>query len=472
MAPIAVSNASESAPALSSKKVASSGLVDVHDSDVTFAPATEPYQRRLRLVESNPDDPEITFPLILRPVRGGGNDEDLTTAQLVEAVKLFAPVPSTTYQPSKLQQLLDAHGGAVHFKGLPVRDANDFSKFMHALAGTSSGDAAGEYNLWKHHVDKGLMVIRHAMAPNVATANEGPPHQSIGSHNEYGLSTHYPSVIAFCCLSAPTSGGQTPIVNSIALYDRLQSTVPAYIDKIQRRGLTFIINHPVAKVNGSVQGNSLYNSDSFGPTPEAQVDLASLTEEQKRKLVEENILELAREGGWDDAASQGEGENGKFGVWHERGFSWTWLPDGSINVFQRVPGIRIHPTLQKPAYFNNVGNRYAYSKEHGCLQPPHYSEEKKDYFPPPSFPLPLGQETETADGTKQEDEAIPLDWLEQAHQWTKELQAHVEWQQGDILVIDNLAVQHARTPWTGPRKLVASLWDQRSYLDNNVPLRT
>ncbi|SJX66258.1 uncharacterized protein SRS1_10941 [Sporisorium reilianum f. sp. reilianum] len=465
MAPVAVSNASEAAPALTSKQVAPS------DPDVTFALATEPYQRRLKLVESNPDEPEITFPLILKPTR------PLTTTQLVEAVKPFAPVPSTTYQPSKLQQLMDAHGGAVHFKGLPIRDADDFSTFMHALAGTipATDDTAGEYNLWAHHVDKGLMVIRHAMAPNVATANEGPPHQSIGSHNEYGLSTHYPSVIAFCCLSAPTSGGQTPIVNSLALYDRLRSEVPAYIEKIRRRGLTFIIHHPVAKVNGSVQGNSLYNADSFGPTPDAEVDLASLSEEQKRKLVEENILELAREGGWgDDSAAQAGGgeEGGKYGAWHERGFSWTWLPDGSINVFQRVPGLRIHPTLQKPAYFNNVGNRYAYSKEHDCLQPPHYSEEKRDYFPPPSFPLPLGQETQTADGVRQEDEAIPLDWLEQAHRWTQELQAHVEWQQGDVLVIDNLAVQHARTPWTGPRKLVASLWDQRSYLDKNLPLRT
>ncbi|TKY85936.1 hypothetical protein EX895_004761 [Sporisorium graminicola] len=474
MAPTAVSNASESAPAPSSKLVSASGLIQVPDSDVAFAPATEPYQRRLKLTESDPRETEITFPLILKPVRAGDKDEDLTTAQLVEALKPLAPVPSTTYQPSKLQQLMDAHGGAIHFKGLPVRDAHDFSEFMHALAGTAppGGDAAGKYNLWTHHVDKGLMVIRHAMAPNVATANEGPPHQSIGSHNEYGLSTHYPSVIAFCCLSAPTSGGQTPIVNSLALYDRLKSTTPGYIEKIQRSGLTFIIHHPVAKVNGSVQGNSLYNADSFGPTPDAEVDLASLSEEQKRKLVEENILELAREGGWGDSTEDGREEDGKYGAWHQRGFSWAWLPDGSINVFQRVPGIRVHPTLQKPAYFNNVGNRYAYSKEHGCLQPPHYSEEKKDYFPPPSFPLPPGKEIQTADGIKQEDETIPLEWLEQAHQWTKELQAHVEWQQGDILVIDNLAVQHARTPWTGPRKLVASLWDQRSYLDLNLPLRT
>lgn len=467
MAPVAVSSPSNTTPTPPSKAVAAS-------SDVTFIPASEPYQRRLKLVESDPDEPEVTFPLVLKPVRSAA---DLTAAQVVEAVKSLAPTASAGYKPSKLQQLMDTHGGAVHFKGLPIQDADEFSKFMHALAGTlpSNAGAEGRNNLLVHHVDKGLMVIRHAMAPNVATANEGPPHQSIGSHNEYGLSTHYPSIIAFCCLSPPTTGGQTPIVNSLALYDRLKSTAPGYIEKIERRGLTFVIHHPVAKVQGSVQGNSLYNADSFGPTPEAKVDLKSLNEEQKRKLVEEKILELAREGGWSDSLAGGGdategGEAGKLGAWHERGFSWTWLPDGSINVFQRVPGIRIHPTLQKPAYFNNVGNRYAYSKEHGCLQPPHYSEEKRDFFPPPSFPLPLDREGGAP--SDQEDESIPLEWLEEAHRWTERLQAHVEWEQGDVLVIDNLAVQHARTPWTGPRKLVASLWDQRSYLDKNVPIRT
>ncbi|KAJ1019920.1 hypothetical protein NDA16_004201 [Ustilago loliicola] len=469
MAPVAVTPTSEPAVTTSSKQQSASSLVQIPGTDVAFVSTSEPYQRRLKLVESDSNEPEVSFPLILRPTRTSSKDESLTKQELVDAVKSLAPAPSSEYQPSKLQHLMDAHGGAVHFKGLPIQDAQDFSDFLHALAGRvdSNSDSSARDNIWQHHVDKGLMVIRRQMAPNVATANEGPPHQSIGSHNEYGLSTYYPSVIAFCCLSAPTTGGQTPIVNSMALYDRLKSTVPGYIEKISRQGLTFVIHHPVAKVKDSIQGNSLYNPDSFGPTSEEKVDLDSLTEEQKRKLVEDNILELAREGGWgtdlNDAKNQGEG---KLGAWHERGFSWTWLPDGSINVFQRVPGIRIHPTLGKPAYFNNVGNRYAYAKEHGCLQPPHYSEEKKDFFPPPSFPRPLSEEGEG------EDEAIPLDWLEEAHRWTERLQAHVEWEQGDVLVIDNLAVQHARTPWTGPRKLVASLWDQRSYLDKNVPIRT
>ncbi|SNX82187.1 uncharacterized protein MEPE_00893 [Melanopsichium pennsylvanicum] len=467
MAPVAIPDASTSTSLPDAKEA----VIKLSDSEIAFVPTSEPYQRRLRLIENDPNEPEITFPLILKPVLTNRSGSGLTTANIVEAVKSLAPVPSKIYQASRLQSMLDNHGGAVHFKSLPLGTADDFSSFMHAMAGISSSasPSSESSNLLTHHVDKGLMVIRKALAPNVATANEGPPHQPIGSHNEYGLSTHYPSVIAFCCLEAPTKGGQTPIVNSIALYDRLKRTAPGYIEKIESRGLTFIIHHPVSKVKDSVQGNSLYNPDSFGPVPQDKIDLDKLSEEQKRRLVEENILDLAREGGWGSTivSETEEAKLGKLGAWHERGFSWTWLPDGSINVFQRVPGIRIHPTLGKPAYFNNVGNRYAYSKQHGCLEPPHYSEEKKDFFPPPSFPRPLVEEE---DG--EADEAIPLEWLEEAYHWTEELQAHVEWEKGDVLVIDNLAVQHARTPWEGPRRLVASLWDQRSVLDKNVPIRT
>lgn len=42
----------------------------------------------------------------------------------------------------------------------------------------------------------------------------------------------------------------------------------------------------------------------------------------------------------------------------------------------------------------------------------------------------------------------------------EEMQVDIEWQKGDIVLIDNYAVMHSRKPWTGQRVILAALWDQ------------
>jgi hypothetical protein len=35
----------------------------------------------------------------------------------------------------------------------------------------------------------------------------------------------------------------------------------------------------------------------------------------------------------------------------------------------------------------------------------------------------------------------------------------VYWEQGDVVLLDNLAVMHSRKPWVGDRRVLAALWD-------------
>jgi len=39
------------------------------------------------------------------------------------------------------------------------------------------------------------------------------------------------------------------------------------------------------------------------------------------------------------------------------------------------------------------------------------------------------------------------------------MQVDVHWQQGDVVLLDNLAVMHSRKPWVGDRRVLAALWD-------------
>lgn len=44
------------------------------------------------------------------------------------------------------------------------------------------------------------------LAPNVATANEGPNTMPVYPHNEFVLSPHYPAYVLFFCVKAAEEG--------------------------------------------------------------------------------------------------------------------------------------------------------------------------------------------------------------------------------------------------------------------------
>lgn len=377
-----------------------------------FREGSAPFQRELRFRRRDGEH-AAPFPRILE---GGG-----------EAVgEYLAAANALATRGDTLRRLLSESGGAIQFKGTPLRTAEDFSAFLHVLAQGSG---------WTAHVDKGLMVVRRPYAANVATANEGPSDQEIGSHNEYGLSAHYPSYIAFFCLSEPEVGGATPIASSFELRERLEEEVPTYMEAIEREGLSFAIHHPREIIAGHLQGNGVFSANAFGP-PDGNV--TGTSEVEKRAIVERNVEALAREDGWAPGLPQEEP------VWRRRGYSALWQDDGSLLVKQRVPGVRMHPAFGVPTYFNNVHNRLHYADMY-----------KREVAAGKATLLQLPPEIVGESGER----ALQSDWVEAVRRVTGEAQVDVTWRVGDVLLLDNLAVQHGRRPWRGDRRLLASLWD-------------
>lgn len=91
-----------------------------------------------------------------------------------------------------IRRLLNNHG-AILFKGIGLKNADEFSQFAKSFG-------------WSPHEDIGNPVRRTVLAYNVATANEGPNTQPVYPHNEFGLSPHYPAYVLFYALSAPETG--------------------------------------------------------------------------------------------------------------------------------------------------------------------------------------------------------------------------------------------------------------------------
>lgn len=98
-----------------------------------------------------PHEEGTVIPLALRPSTNEPSNVSLDSA--VEAVKALQA------RDGVLTKLLARHGTLL-FQGLPIHDAEDFSKFAHAFG-------------YKPHEIIGIVVDRPMLAPNVALANEG-----------------------------------------------------------------------------------------------------------------------------------------------------------------------------------------------------------------------------------------------------------------------------------------------------------
>ncbi|KAJ0350595.1 hypothetical protein COL154_013239 [Colletotrichum chrysophilum] len=95
-----------------------------------------------------------------------------------------------------VNKLLTDHG-AILFRGFPLKDAGDFSKFVHAF---------GLPNL---HREIGLSGKRTTISETVKTANEEPPTARFYFHNEYGRSANFPGVLFFFSEKVPQQEGDT-----------------------------------------------------------------------------------------------------------------------------------------------------------------------------------------------------------------------------------------------------------------------
>lgn len=172
------------------------------------------------------------FPLAFRVIGA------TSIAQSVQAIRDFS-------ESGQLASLIKENGGAILFRGLPIQTPDDYSKVSHA------------FGLSPHH-EVGRPPLRTVLAPNVKTANEGPPELPIWPHNEYGWSTINPAWLTFSALEVPKEGGATPIGSSILIARKLKQLAPKFYDDLRRLGGKYVyrytVNTLVSNTGTSVRG--------------------------------------------------------------------------------------------------------------------------------------------------------------------------------------------------------------------------
>ena len=125
-----------------------------------------------------------------------------------------------------------------------------------------------------------------------------------------------------------------------------------------------------------------------------------------------------------------------------KGYHITWEESGNLYLWQNRPAFIRHPLTGEKIWFNQAHNHRASNFKHM-----------------PGFPLDVQTPDEKypahsyyGDGSEIEREVIQHI---RATSW--ECAVGFQWRSGDLLVLDNLAVQHARIGFTGNRKILAYL---------------
>ncbi|OAK97015.1 Clavaminate synthase-like protein [Phaeosphaeriaceae sp. SRC1lsM3a] len=296
----------------------------------------------------------------------------------------------------QLLRLVQQHGGALLIRGLPITDAESYSQIAHAFG-------------FSAHEEVGRPPVRTVLAKNVKTANEGPPELPIWPHNEYGWSTHNPAWLTFSCLDVPERGGATPIISSIGLAHRLREQAPDFFDLLLQKGVRYLYRYGREQVT-STTGASVFAA--YGQEVQDGDD-----EETIRAKIEKEVRR------------------------HSELFEWH--DDGSLSVTHIVPIIRKHVPTGLTTWFGNLTSAYGRSRHHGATQPP-FRGDDGSYHPLPTY----------GDGS-------PIDnsHLEFALDIAEQMQVDVQWQKGDLVLLDNYAVMHSRRAWAGKRTVLAALWD-------------
>ncbi len=142
-------------------------------------------------------------------------------------------------------------------------------------------------------------------------------------------------------------------------------------------------------------------------------------------------------------ADKGEVEQ----VCNEAGMTAEWTSGDGLRVSNVAPAVTTHPRTGDRVFFNQVQLHHA-----RCLDPETRSALQQ-LFSEDELP----RNVHFGDGTPIGDEVI--DRLGELYE---ELCVEFPWEAGDLIVLDNMLVAHARRPFGGPRKILVAMAEMTS----------
>lgn len=237
---------------------------------------------------------------------------------------------------------------------------------------------------------------RTLIAPNVYTANEAPPEFPISFHHEMAQCLKSPDFIFFYCEIPAKIGGSTPIIKSEKVASYVINKYSDACSELCERGIRYSRVLPQTTDSTSAIGRSW--KSTYGET----------------KRMSEIYME-------------------------KRGIEWEWLPNNDLLTFSPcMPFFSTDHKKRKTFYNSAVTARKT------------WRDKRND----PSNAVVYG---DTKESLSLEVECL----LNDADEYMNKYAWRGTWKSsGDILLIDNRQVLHARESFVGPRKVLTSIWSK------------
>lgn len=299
-------------------------------------------------------------------------------------------------QKKWLKEKLLEHG-AILFRGFNVHNATAMHAFCDAI-------------------DAQLMDYPRGTSPRtevgqqIYTSTEVPANLPLPIHTEMSYTSVFPRALAFCCVIPPAHGGETPLADMKKVLERLPQHV---VRAFEEKGILY---------------NQYCPSGHHNTRFKTWQDMFATDD---KKVAEQKCA--------------------------AQGVTIVWLKDGSAKLTNPGTAIRLHPKTGARIWFNQAHVFHpTMSAEFRYIGRPVMAWLVRQYeyllekFPNMLPPYPYG--CTFGDGSP-----IPREYILAIRKaiWAETVK--FQWQQGDLLLVDNLRLGHGRMPFKGKRKILAAL---------------
>jgi len=295
-----------------------------------------------------------------------------------------------------LEKQLLKHG-AILFRGFPLKGAAEFDEFIRC------------FHHWKDlsYEESLSMAVRLPVMGRVCTTNEGKRGGMV-FHHEQAQTPRWPSKLMFYCETPATTGGGTGVCPSAEVLTKLEAKYPEFVQKLEAKGVKY--SAYLRALPDPSKGVGRGWRQFFGKPVETKEE------------VEERMVEL--------------------------GYTWEWQDEDLLRCTSPVlKAVCVAPGTTTRVYFNQLPATLANAKDW---------TDRSGGWDDSNITGLLDRFLTFGDGSIFN--AADCTALQYSRALTEECAIELFWEQGDVGLLDNYLVMHARREFEGPRRVLASLF--------------